>query len=48
MNGKELIKILKENGWILDRINGSHQFLLRMEKELFQFRFTVQKNYLKV
>jgi predicted RNA binding protein YcfA (HicA-like mRNA interferase family) len=29
MNGKELIKILKENGWILDRVNGSHHILIK-------------------
>ena len=29
MNGKELIKIMKKNGWILDRINGSHHIMVR-------------------
>lgn len=24
MKDKDLIKLLKKNGWILDRINGSH------------------------
>lgn len=24
MNGKQVIKLLKENGWRLDRISGSH------------------------
>ncbi len=30
MKGKELIKLLKKEGWKLDRINGSHHI---MEKE---------------
>lgn len=29
MNGKELIKKMKKNGWILDRINGSHHIMVR-------------------
>ena len=29
MTGKELIKILKSNGWILDRIRGSHYILIK-------------------
>ncbi len=32
MNGKDLIKVLKENGWILDRINGSHHIFIKEEK----------------
>lgn len=27
MKGKELIKILKKNGWELDRIHGSHHVM---------------------
>lgn len=27
MKGKELVKILKMNGWILDRIKGSHHVM---------------------
>ena len=27
MKDKELIKLLKQNGWRLDRINGSHHIL---------------------
>ena len=27
MTGKELIKLLKKNGWRLDRINGSHHVM---------------------
>ena len=30
MNGKQIIKILKENGWELKSINGSHY---QMEKD---------------
>jgi len=29
MNGKELVKILKKNGWILDRIAGSHHIMIK-------------------
>ncbi len=29
MTGKELIKKLKNNGWILDRIKGSHYILIK-------------------
>ncbi|MFC1853584.1 type II toxin-antitoxin system HicA family toxin [candidate division CSSED10-310 bacterium] len=29
MNGKELIKILKKNGWIVDRISGSHNIMIK-------------------
>ena len=29
MTGKELIKMLKSNGWILDRIRGSHYILIK-------------------
>ncbi len=29
MTGKELIKKLKNNGWILDRIKGSHNILIK-------------------
>ncbi|HQM82231.1 MAG TPA: type II toxin-antitoxin system HicA family toxin [Syntrophorhabdaceae bacterium] len=31
MSGKELIKILEENGWILDRISGSHHILIKKD-----------------
>ncbi|MDR3173727.1 MAG: type II toxin-antitoxin system HicA family toxin [Treponema sp.] len=27
MSGKDLVKLLKENGWILDRIKGSHHIV---------------------
>jgi len=29
MTGKELIKLLQQQGWILDRIQGSHHILIR-------------------
>lgn len=29
MTGKELIKIMKKNGWSLDRINGSHHIMIK-------------------
>jgi len=27
MTGKEIVKILKKHGWVLDRINGSHHIM---------------------
>jgi len=27
MNGKEVIKILKDNGWVVKRIRGSHYMM---------------------
>jgi len=29
MTGKELIKALKKNGWVLDRIRGSHHIMIK-------------------
>jgi predicted RNA binding protein YcfA (HicA-like mRNA interferase family) len=29
MNGKELIKIFQKNGWVLDRITGSHHIMIK-------------------
>jgi predicted RNA binding protein YcfA (HicA-like mRNA interferase family) len=29
MTGKELITLLKKNGWIIDRIKGSHHILVK-------------------
>ena len=29
MNGKQLIRALKQHGWELDRIKGSHHILVR-------------------
>ncbi|MDO9548014.1 MAG: type II toxin-antitoxin system HicA family toxin [Candidatus Marinimicrobia bacterium] len=32
MNGKELAKILKKNGWVLDHIKGSHHIFIKENK----------------
>ncbi|MDY7027307.1 MAG: type II toxin-antitoxin system HicA family toxin [Spirochaetota bacterium] len=29
MTGKDLIKILKEHGWVLDRVSGSHHIMIK-------------------
>ncbi len=29
MTGKDLIRRLKEHGWVLDRINGSHHIMIK-------------------
>jgi len=29
MTGKDLIKILKEHGWVLDRVSGSHHIRIK-------------------
>ncbi len=29
MNGKEVLKLLKKNGWQLDRVSGSHHILAK-------------------
>ena len=29
MNGKELIKIFQRNGWMLNRIKGSHHIMVK-------------------
>lgn len=34
MTGKELIKLLERNGWILDRIKGSHHIMIKEEKTI--------------
>ena len=34
MTGKELVKLLKKNGWRLDRVNGSHHVMKKDGKEL--------------
>jgi len=34
MTGKELIKQLKQQGWTLDRINGSHHIMIKGDKTL--------------
>jgi predicted RNA binding protein YcfA (HicA-like mRNA interferase family) len=32
MKGRELVKLLEENGWRLDRINGSH-YVMKKDKK---------------
>ena len=34
MTGKELIRLLQQQGWVLDRIQGSHHILVREDKTL--------------
>jgi len=29
MNGNELVKLLKQNGWQVDRISGSHHIMVK-------------------
>jgi len=29
MHGRDVIRILKENGWLLDRISGSHHIMIK-------------------
>jgi len=29
MTGKELVKLLKKDGWTLDRIKGSHHIMIK-------------------
>ncbi len=35
MKGKELVKLLHENGWELNRINGSHHIMIKDGKTLY-------------
>lgn len=32
MKGKVLVKLLKENGWYIERINGSHHIMKKGDK----------------
>lgn len=34
MKGKELVKLLRENGWELNRISGSHHIMIKDGKSL--------------
>jgi predicted RNA binding protein YcfA (HicA-like mRNA interferase family) len=34
VTGKEMVKLLKEHGWELDRISGSHHILVKGQKTL--------------
>ena len=29
MTGRQLIKIMKRNGWVLDRVSGSHHVMIK-------------------
>jgi len=32
MTGKEMVKLLKEHGWEVDRISGSHHIMIKGRK----------------
>lgn len=32
LTGKELVKLLEENGWTVDRISGSHHIMVKSNK----------------
>ncbi|MBI4681400.1 MAG: type II toxin-antitoxin system HicA family toxin [Nitrospirae bacterium] len=34
MTGRELIKLLEKNGWVLDRIKGSHHIMIKDNRTL--------------
>ena len=34
MTGKELVRLLENNGWTLDRISGSHYIMTKANKTL--------------
>ena len=34
MTGREVIKLLEKNGWLLDRIRGSHHIMIKADKTL--------------
>lgn len=34
MTGKEFLQLLKNNGWTLERINGSHHIMVKQNKTL--------------
>jgi len=34
MTGREVIKLLEKNGWLLDRIRGSHHIMIKEDKTL--------------
>ena len=34
MNGREMVKLLKENGWKLERIEGSHHIMKKNDREI--------------
>ncbi len=37
MNGKQFIKLLQQNGWSPDRVEGSHHILVKGDKTLYRF-----------
>ncbi|MDR1215772.1 MAG: type II toxin-antitoxin system HicA family toxin [Treponema sp.] len=42
MTGKEMVKLLKKHGWILDHIQGSHHIMLK--DNLLKISVPVHKN----
>lgn len=34
MTGKEVIKLLKANGWMVDRVNGSHWIMVKGDQTI--------------
>lgn len=34
MTGKEMVKLLKEHGWVVDRIRGSHYIMVKGQRTL--------------
>lgn len=34
MSGREVIKLLEGNGWLLDRVRGSHHVMIKEDKTL--------------
>ena len=34
MRSKELIRLLKEHGWVIDRIKGSHYIMIKDKKTI--------------
>lgn len=34
LTGKELVKLLMENGWTVDRISGSHYIMVKGDKTI--------------
>lgn len=34
MTGKEIVKLLKQNGWYVERIHGSHNIMKKVDKTI--------------
>jgi len=32
MTGKDMVKLLRENGWVADRVSGSHHIMVKAGK----------------